>query len=1003
MGAVGKVVAGIGIATLGGITGQPWLIGIGATVALGGIAEALAPQPRAPAGGSRGIGAHISSSIPGEQVIYGRVLVPGYPIMTGRHTEQVSNNPDREFSHIIYEITRRRPLDGIERILIGNALYDLVPNDGAIVEFPDDALIPALGKYRNRIAIWFKPGADDDLPFAYLMEKVPDKWTDAHRLTGICAVYVVFRFDPELWPNGPPEVKFLVRGFLVNDPRAPGDPPTYSDNAALCYADSLYGPHAGEGAIDPSLLDTDALVAAANTCDEELTTKDSSVVARYRVGGFADATQDYDQIQADILSAMAGSCILTGGTYKIHAGAPRSGTASLGDDDLAAGEVSIQPLRDMRSLSNEVVSLYVDLRNQWADNTSPAWPPLTAANPYRDDLDNGVRLRQELRQPFVPYTEQVQRLQKAWFVQHRYQMTVSAYFLPTAALLTEPMDVLDLTLSYYGFSAKQFQIASYDDSLEDGRIKLELVEYNDDIWAWSPEDEQTEAVGDDGTGPLLADDNISTTKNVAVDCSPLDNDPGPGPLSLQAVGAPAVTGATAEISDDDPTIVTYTPATDYVGLDSFTYDAGDGTNTATASINVTIANDTGVTAIDDHFTFLDNKTHNLDVLANDLPDAATKTVTAVTTPSNGGTATIHTGGDSIDYKRAAGFVGTETFDYTVSGGTPTGTDTGTVTVTLRGVGGGDNPSGLPWASGMCDTGDYGSAAGDGDDWADWRGRAIDIVNFRMTRFGTLGDCLDYLIAHDNAWSDAHSRGIRVEQVMPMVPNGEGHAGYANIFEAVAGGAYDAKHILLANKIASYPRIGSTIIRLAHECGSRSQGDAYLHDPSPGYINFRHGWRRIALIYKARIPGVLMSWNNIQRPADPRPAYPGDDCVDIIDADCYGNNNSGFPTTQAEFLAYANHVGRAGEPGGPRAWALYARAQGKLFGMAEWAITHLPEYGAKADNPVYIEGMWNLMNEVAGWGIMEYECYFNGATRHYLHNHPIINPRAAAKYAALWTP
>jgi hypothetical protein len=294
-----KIIGGIGLATIGVFTGQPWLASAGVGIAMGGVYQALSPAPRLGAGGARGPDAQIPQTIPPELVVYGRALIPGTPAFVGRHSERVKNQPDREFSHWIYLHTRRRPLDGIEAIVVGGKWFDLVPNGRTSVWFPADALIPDGGPFKTSIAIWFKRGADDDDAFRYLMNKVPDKWTDSHRLSKISATYVVYRFRAELWPNGPPEIKFFVRGFLVNDPRHPAAAPAWSENAALCYADALYGPHAGAGAVDPSLIDPTALTAAANTCDEQLTTKTGDVVVRYRCGGWADATTDYDKILSE--------------------------------------------------------------------------------------------------------------------------------------------------------------------------------------------------------------------------------------------------------------------------------------------------------------------------------------------------------------------------------------------------------------------------------------------------------------------------------------------------------------------------------------------------------------------------------------------------------------------------------------------------------------------------------------------------------------------------------
>jgi hypothetical protein len=77
----------------------------------------------------------------------------------------------------------------------------------------------------------------------------------------------------------------------------------------------------------------------------------------------------------------------------------------------------------------------------------------------------------------------------------------------------------------------------------------------------------------------------------------------------------------------------------------------------------------------------DSRDNVVDVLANDSdPGNDPLTITAVTTPDNGGSATISTDAKSILYTSKAGFVGFETFDYTVSDGKG---KSATATVTIR--------------------------------------------------------------------------------------------------------------------------------------------------------------------------------------------------------------------------------------------------------------------------------------------------------------------------------
>jgi hypothetical protein len=135
-------------------------------------------------------------------------------------------------------------------------------------------------------------------------------------------------------------------------------------------------------------------------------------------------------------------------------------------------------------------------------------------------------------------------------------------------------------------------------------------------------------------------------------------------------------------------VVSYTPAANVSGTETFTYtitDGNTGTATATVTMTITAVND-NPTAVNDAATVAANSAaSSIDVLANDssAPDAAeTLTIGAVTQGTNAGVVTITGSGTGVTYQPAAGFSGTETFTYTVgdgNGGTATATVTTTVT------------------------------------------------------------------------------------------------------------------------------------------------------------------------------------------------------------------------------------------------------------------------------------------------------------------------------------
>lgn len=156
-----------------------------------------------------------------------------------------------------------------------------------------------------------------------------------------------------------------------------------------------------------------------------------------------------------------------------------------------------------------------------------------------------------------------------------------------------------------------------------------------------------------------------------------------GTLTLAVVTQPT-DGIVTLLNDGS---FTYTPDTDFVGTDTFTYTINDGTTTSTAAtVTLTVAStdtNTAPIAVDDTFTVTNDGTQQtFDVLSNDSdPDGATTlTITDVSTGSAGGTIAID--GGQINYTPAAGFSGVEAFTYTLEDADGL-SDTASVTVTVE--------------------------------------------------------------------------------------------------------------------------------------------------------------------------------------------------------------------------------------------------------------------------------------------------------------------------------
>ena len=172
----------------------------------------------------------------------------------------------------------------------------------------------------------------------------------------------------------------------------------------------------------------------------------------------------------------------------------------------------------------------------------------------------------------------------------------------------------------------------------------------------------------------ISEDATSTTDVLAND-SDVDGDA----LFVLSIVQP-VNGVVVDNGDGT---VTYTPAADWNGVDSFTYTVSDGALTDTATVTVTVAavNDAPM-AVDDSDGIPEDASSTVDVLANDSDvEGDTLTVQSVTQGSNG--SVVGNGDGTVTYTPNPDWSGLDSFTYTVTDGALT--DTATVTVTVNAV------------------------------------------------------------------------------------------------------------------------------------------------------------------------------------------------------------------------------------------------------------------------------------------------------------------------------
>lgn len=205
----------------------------------------------------------VRQAAPPRRSIYGRTRSGGF------YTFMHATGDDNKNLHTVITLTGH-PVRSFDAVYVDDLLVDL-DEDGN-----------ALGKYAGKLRVVFGLGttAGDAAFHEALTNAVgAEMWSAEHRQEGCAKAYVEFIYDSDTYGGGMPDVSFVIAGYnTVFDPRAGISPQleTWTDNAALCTAQWLRDTARGLG-FGSDEINEDALIAAANACDEMVDRNEISV------------------------------------------------------------------------------------------------------------------------------------------------------------------------------------------------------------------------------------------------------------------------------------------------------------------------------------------------------------------------------------------------------------------------------------------------------------------------------------------------------------------------------------------------------------------------------------------------------------------------------------------------------------------------------------------------------------------------------------------------------
>lgn len=411
----------------------------------------------------------VRSSVETRRIVYGQVMVSG-PLV---YAETISTGGGTNNTLWLVIPLAGHEVEEIGDVYFNDELVPLVPQAEGV-----HAAV-ASGRYVNYASVSKHLGGSAQTADSALVLASAGLWTANHRLRGIAYVVVQLLYSPDVFPNGIPNVKCLVKGKKVYDPRL-GSPTVtaWSDNWALCVRDYLSSSY-GLGCAD-SEIDDDALIAAANVCDEMVATVSGSPSEdqkRYTCNGTVNLADKPLDIMRGLLSAGAGACVYSQGQYRVFAGAYRTPVMDLDESDLRGG-IQVQPRRPRRELYNGVRGTFSDPAKFWQPTD---FPPVTNSA-YEVD-DGGQQILRDIELPYTTNSIRAQRIAKIHLEKSRQGITVQMLCKYTAFKVSV-WDTVRLSIERLGWVNKVFIVTGWKFS-EAGGIDLELQEEASAVYDWA--------------------------------------------------------------------------------------------------------------------------------------------------------------------------------------------------------------------------------------------------------------------------------------------------------------------------------------------------------------------------------------------------------------------------------------------------------------------------------------------------------------------------------------
>ena len=507
--AVSAAAAAKGVAfftALFGATGATaFLIGSG----LSALSRALTPKPKLGAA-MRGLTQTTKDPAGSRKLIYGQIRAGGQVVFIG------NSGADNKFLHLVV-VFATHEIESFEQFYFNDKLV-----------YTNNAVVSA---YSSHLTITKFDGsqttADSTLVSTFTL------WTANHKLNDLAYAHFKLEWDADIYPNGVPNISAVMKGKKVFAPRDSNqsvtDPSTwtYSRNPALCSRDYLVSAFGLDE--DHALIDTTALTAAANVCDQSINLIGGGTQNRYELNGMIDTGNQIKDNIEQMLGSMAGRLTYSGGKYFVSAAGYVSPNLTFSEAD-AVAPIQVVTKQTRRNSYNSVKGIFVSEEKNYKVLDYPVQTLKTEAGSFETGkayqilfvgttdftaigassntvgvqftatgagsgtgtasssiVDDGAKIALDMPLPFVTNHTQAQRIAKIALLKSR-QQTVITMTVNLKGLRVKVGDTIYVSNTHLGYTNKIFEVIDYSLAMADGgniAVSLTCIETASSIYDWT--------------------------------------------------------------------------------------------------------------------------------------------------------------------------------------------------------------------------------------------------------------------------------------------------------------------------------------------------------------------------------------------------------------------------------------------------------------------------------------------------------------------------------------